>query len=84
MAEPPKELLGFLEPYSCGIQELTLALRQLVIEETAPCCEYILEVYCVSLLYGPTHKIKDGYLDGEITVQVNRPGQEYRSSSIHR
>lgn len=60
MTEPPKELLDFLEPYDRGIQEPTLALRQLVIEEVAPCCEYILEVYCVSLLYGPTHKVKDG------------------------
>src|SRR5207248_2550886 len=26
----------------------------------APCCEYMLEVYIVSLLYGPTHRMKDG------------------------
>src|SRR2546428_8958525 len=60
MIEPPKELLEFLEPYDRGVQELTLALRQLVIEELAPCCEYILEVYAVALLYGPTHSVKDG------------------------
>jgi hypothetical protein len=60
MTAPPKELLGFLESYDRGVQELTLALRQLVIEELAPCCEYILEVYCVSLLYGPTPKVKEG------------------------
>jgi len=35
-------------------------VRQLVIEELAPCCEYILEVYCISLLYGSTHSAKDG------------------------
>jgi hypothetical protein len=60
MIEPPQELLEFLEPYDRGVQELTLALRQVVIEELAPCCEYILEVYCVALLYGTTHKVKDG------------------------
>ncbi len=60
MAKPPKELLDLLKSYDRGIQELTIALRQLVLEEMAPCCEYILEVYIVSLLYGPTHRMKDG------------------------
>src|SRR5262245_28665505 len=55
----PKELLEFLRPYDRGVQELALALRQLVIEEMAPCCEYILQVYIVSLVYGPTHRQKD-------------------------
>jgi hypothetical protein len=32
----------------------------LVLEELAPCCEYILEVYIVALHYGPTHRMKDG------------------------
>ena len=36
-------LLDLLKPYNRGIQELTIALRQLVLEEMAPCCEYILE-----------------------------------------
>src|SRR5260370_33795642 len=60
MVEAPKELLEFIEPYSRGIQELTLALRQSVLEEMAPCCEYILEVYTVALHYGPTDSLKDG------------------------
>jgi uncharacterized protein DUF1801 len=60
VAKPPKELLDLLKPYDSGIQELTLALRQLVLEEMAPCCEYIVEVYIVSILYGPTHRMKDG------------------------
>ena len=60
MAKPPKELLDLLKPYDRGIQELTLALRQLVLEEMAPCCEYILEVYIIALHYGPTHRMKDG------------------------
>ncbi len=60
VTKAPKELLDLLKPYDRGIQELTLSLRQLVLEEMAPCCEYILEVYLVSLLYGTTHKMKDG------------------------
>jgi hypothetical protein len=46
---PPKELLELLKTYDRDIQELALALRQVVIEELAPCCEYILEVYIISL-----------------------------------
>ena len=60
MPKPPKDLLDLLKPYDRGIQELTIALRELVLEELAPCCEYILEVYIVSILYGPTHRMKDG------------------------
>jgi len=60
VAKPPKELLDLLTPYDREIQELAITLRQLVLEELAPCCEYILEVYIVSLLYGPTHSPKDG------------------------
>src|SRR5215467_15041552 len=60
MAKPPKELLDLLKRYDRGVQELTLGLRELVLEEMAPCCEYIVEVYIVSILYGPTHRMKDG------------------------
>src|SRR5262249_3536377 len=54
------ELLDLLKRYDRGVQELTFALRELVLEELAPCCEYIVEVYIVSILYGPTHRMKDG------------------------
>src|SRR5262247_3759081 len=60
MAKPPKELLDLLKRYDRGVQELTLALRELVLEELAPYCKYIVEVYIVSILYGPTHRMKDG------------------------
>ena len=60
MVKPPKELLDLLKRYDRGVQELTFALRELVLEELAPCCEYIVEVYIVSILYGPTHRMKDG------------------------
>jgi hypothetical protein len=59
VTKPPKDLLDLLKPYDRGIQELTIALRQLILEEMAPCCEYILEVYMVSIVYGPTHRMKD-------------------------
>ena len=58
--KPPKELLDLLKTYDRGIQELTLALRDVVIDELAPCHEYILEVYIISLNYGPTDRLKDG------------------------
>ena len=48
-----------LKDYEPGIQEITLQLRQLVIEELAPCSEYILEVYIISLVYGSTERMKD-------------------------
>jgi len=60
MTKPPKDLLDLLQPYERGIQELAIALRQLILEEMAPCCEYILEVYIVAIHYGSTHKMKDG------------------------
>jgi Domain of unknown function (DU1801) len=59
MRAAPRELLDLLKSYDRGIQELTLALRELVLEELAPCCEYILEVYIVAIHYGSTHKMKD-------------------------
>src|SRR2546426_9958671 len=58
-ARPPKELFELLRTYNRGIQELALALREIVIEELAPCCEGIYEVYIVSLVYGATHRMKD-------------------------
>src|SRR5262245_5895861 len=58
-AKPPKELLELLHTYDRGIQELALALRQVVLEEMAPCCEYILEVYVVALTYGSSQRMKD-------------------------
>ena len=59
MLAPPKDLLDLLRTYDRGVQELALSLREIVIEEMAPCCEGIYEVYIVSLVYGVTHKMKD-------------------------
>lgn len=55
----PKDLLDLLKSYDRGIQELALALREVVIEELAPCFEYILEVYIISLNYGSSDRMKD-------------------------
>jgi hypothetical protein len=59
--KPPKDLLDLLKKYSRTVQELTLALREVVIEELAPCFDRILEVYIVSLVYASTERIiRDG------------------------
>ena len=59
--KPSKELLRFLEPYSRPIRELALGLRELVIDELAPCNENIYDAYnAVALGYGSTERLKDG------------------------
>ena len=59
---PPRELLEFLYRYDSAIQSLVLGLRKVVLEELAPCHEYIFEMRSkVVLLYSATeHVIKDG------------------------
>jgi hypothetical protein len=39
-----------VKPYDRGVQELTVALRRLVLEELAPCCKYIWRLVFVGLL----------------------------------
>jgi len=75
--KPPKELLELLKHHDRGVQELTLALRELIIEELAPCHEYIVEVYIISLNYGPTERFKDSIC--YIGVQ-----NEYVNLGFHR
>src|SRR5215813_5526165 len=58
-ARHPKELLDLLRRYDRGIQELVLSLREIVIDEMAPCCEGIYEVYIISLVYGSSPKMTD-------------------------
>ena len=59
--KPPKELLGFLRPYTRPIRALALSLRELVIDELAPCHENIYDAYnAVALGYGSTEHLKDG------------------------
>jgi hypothetical protein len=62
MPQPAGELIEFLYRYDPAIQSLAHGLRRVVIEEMAPCHEYIFEMRSkVVLLYGPTeHAIRDG------------------------
>jgi hypothetical protein len=72
--KPPPELLEFLYPYDRAVQSLALGLRSVVLEEMAPCHEYIFQMRSkVVLLYGPTERvIKDGIcLVGVFTKHVN-------------
>ena len=57
MKEPPAELLGFLNKHDPGVQAVALGLRQVVVEEMAPCHEYIFTMRSkVVLVYGPTER----------------------------
>jgi hypothetical protein len=59
--KPPAELVGFLKPYDREVQKLALSLRQLVLEEMAPCHENIYDAYsAVAIGYGPTPRVSDG------------------------
>jgi hypothetical protein len=58
MTKPPPELLEFLYRYDPAIQSLALGLRKVVLEEMAPCHEYIFEMRSkVVLLYGTTQRV---------------------------
>ena len=59
--KPPAALIEFLKPYDREIQKLALGLRQLVLEEMAPCHENIYDAYsAVAIGYGPTDRLSDG------------------------
>ena len=61
MTKPPRELLEFLRRYEPAVQGVALGLRTIVLDEMAPCHEYIFAMcHTVVLLYGPTdHVIED-------------------------
>jgi hypothetical protein len=68
MTKPPRELLEFLYQYDSAIQSLGLGLRKVVLEEMAPCHEYIFAMRSkVVLLYGPTERV---IADGICLVSV--------------
>ena len=57
----PRQLTGFLKPYDPAVRKLALGLRQLVLEELAPCHENIYDAYsAVAMGYGPTDRLRDG------------------------
>ena len=61
MTKPPRELLEFLRRHERAVRGVALGLRTAVLEEMAPCHEYIFTMrQTVVLLYGPTdHVIED-------------------------
>lgn len=57
----PRALTRFLKPYDRPVRELALALRQVVLEELAPCHENIYDAYsAVAIGYGTSDRLKDG------------------------
>lgn len=58
---PPAALKKFLKPYEAEIQALALQLRQLLLEEMAPCYENIYDAYsAVAIGYGTSDRLRDG------------------------
>jgi uncharacterized protein DUF1801 len=58
MSKPPPELIEFLHAYKPSVQSIGLGLRRLVLEEMAPCHEYIFSMRSkVVLLYGSSEKV---------------------------
>jgi DNA helicase IV len=58
MSKPPHELIEFLHAYKPSVQSIGLGLRQLVLEEMAPCHEHIFPMRSkVVLLYGSSEKV---------------------------
>jgi hypothetical protein len=58
MAQPPAELREFLYRYEPTVQSIGLGLRTVVLEEMAPCFEYIFAMSSkVVLLYGSSEKV---------------------------
>jgi hypothetical protein len=57
----PGALIKFLKPYDPAIQDLALRLRDLVLEEMAPCHENIYDAYsAVAIGYGWSERMRDG------------------------
>jgi len=58
MTKPPRGLLEFLHRHEPGLQAVALGLRTVVLEEMAPCHEYIFAMRnAIVLLYGPTDRV---------------------------
>jgi hypothetical protein len=58
MAQPPSVLREFLYRYEPTVQSIGLGLRTVVLEEMAPCFEYIFAMRSkVVLLYGSSEKV---------------------------
>ena len=59
-AKAPPDLVKFLQPYDRAIQQLTLKIRSLVLNEVAPGHENIYDAYnAVAISYGPSDRLRD-------------------------
>jgi Domain of unknown function (DU1801) len=57
----PRPLIQFLKPFDPATRRLALGLRQLVLEELAPCHENIYDAYsAVAIGYGTSNRLRDG------------------------
>jgi hypothetical protein len=56
---PDPRLLGFLEAYDRPISDLTLALREIILEEAPDAFESVYQVYTVAIWFGFSGKMKD-------------------------
>ncbi len=60
MTRPPDpQLLGFLDAYDPPIADLTLALREIILEEVPDASESVYQVYTVAIWFGFSGKMKD-------------------------
>ena len=60
MRRPPDpQLIGFLEAYDRPIVDLTIALREIILEEVPHASESIYQVYTVAIWFGFSEKMKD-------------------------
>jgi hypothetical protein len=59
----PPALIRFLKPYDREVRDLALQLRELVLDEIAPCHENIYDAYsAVAIGYGSSERLSDGVL----------------------
>jgi hypothetical protein len=79
MTRPPDRLLlGYLSAYDPHISDLTLALREIVLEEAPDAIESIVKSYAVAIGFSFTGKpMKDGFChvvaySGHVNVGFNR------------
>ena len=57
-SKPPVDLLEFLSAFDPSVRSMTLGLRQVVLEELAPCHELILSMgQKLSLIYSATERV---------------------------
>ena len=58
MPTQPRALLAFLRRHDTGVKAVALGLRGVILDEMAPCHEYIFAMRnAVMLLYGPTARV---------------------------